>query len=157
MVQRPDHLGQDVNEPFVGGPMSGSPLRLRWLRASTVRAVLGALLALGAMNAFLGGGYAMAGARGIPTAWLEPGPFVDYFVPGLILFVVVGGTCAIAALAVFTGHRWGRTLALASAALVFAFLMVELHVVGSFSWIQPASAIGASLIIALARRRGPPS
>jgi hypothetical protein len=46
-----------------------------------IRYPLGGLLAFGAVNAFAGGYYGLAGAAGVPTEWLNRSPFRDYFVP----------------------------------------------------------------------------
>jgi len=35
----------------------------------------------------------MGGGLDLPSEWLEGTPFSDYFIPGLILFIVVGGAC----------------------------------------------------------------
>ena len=68
---------------------------------TAIRYSLGGLLAFGALNAFGGGYYGLAGAAGVPTEWLKGSPFPDYFVPSLILLVVVGGSFLVAAIAVF--------------------------------------------------------
>ncbi|MEJ2009734.1 MAG: hypothetical protein P8Z30_16535 [Acidobacteriota bacterium] len=70
-----------------------------------VRFALGSLLAFGALNAFAGGYYGLAGARGVPTEWLAGSPFRDYWIPSLILFIIVGGSFLVAAVAVFAGLR----------------------------------------------------
>jgi len=70
-----------------------------------VRYSLGGLLAFGALNALGGGYYGLTGAVGVPTEWLEGSPFAYYFVPSLILLVVVGGSFAVAAIAVFARLR----------------------------------------------------
>ena len=59
-----------------------------------------------ALNAFAGGYYGLSGADGVPREWLAGSPFSDYVVPSLVLFVVVGGALALAALMVFRGHPW---------------------------------------------------
>jgi hypothetical protein len=38
-----------------------------------------------------GGYYGMAVAKDVPTEWLKNSLFHNYFIPSLILFVVVGG------------------------------------------------------------------
>ena len=81
--------------------------------AMAIRYSLGALLVFGAVNAFGGGYYGLSGAKGVPTEWLNGSPFPDYFVPSLILLVVVGGSFIVAAIAVFTGLRIARLAALA--------------------------------------------
>ena len=80
---------------------------------TAIRYSLGGLLAFGALNAFGGGYYGLSGAQGVPTEWLKESPFPDYFVPSLILLVVVGGSFIVAAIAVFTGLRIARLAALA--------------------------------------------
>jgi hypothetical protein len=66
-----------------------------------VRYFLGTLLAFFALNAFGGGYYGMAGAEGVPLELLEGSPFSSYFIPSLILFLVVGGVSLFASIAVF--------------------------------------------------------
>jgi hypothetical protein len=71
--------------------------------ANAFRYVLGSLLAFGALNAFAGGYYGMSGAEDVPKEWLEGSPFDDYFIPGLVLFVVVGGSSLAATIRRLTG------------------------------------------------------
>jgi hypothetical protein len=116
-----------------------------------VRYALGALLLLLALNAFGGGYYAIAGAENVSVAWLEGSPFRSYFVPGLFLFVVIGGTALWAAILVFRRHRLARLSALICALLVLVWLGVQLAVIGYVSWMQPTTAIAAILILMLSR------
>jgi hypothetical protein len=119
--------------------------------ANSVRYVLGALLLLLALNAFGGGFYGMAGAGNVSVAWLEGSPFRSYFLPGLFLFAVIGGTALWAAILVFRKHRLARLSALICALLVLAWLGVQLAIIGYVSWMQPATAIAAILILMLSR------
>ena len=66
---------------------------------------LGILLLFLALNAFGGGYYGMAGAKDVPVEWLEGSPFNNYFLPALILFVIVGGSSLTASLLVFRKHK----------------------------------------------------
>lgn len=116
------------------------------------RWTLGLVLALLALNAFGGGYYGLAGAEGVPVEWLEGSPFHSYTVPSLFLFVVVGGSSLVAAVAVFARWRHGSTLALATAAIVLAWLAVQLAIIGYVSWMQPTTAVAACVIAALASR-----
>jgi hypothetical protein len=121
------------------------------MRATTIiRVALGLLLAFAALNAFGGGYYGMTGAEGVPTEWLEGSPFHDYFVPGLILFVVVGGAFGVAAVAVLTGVRAARAAALLAGAIVLAWLAVQLSIIGYVSWMQPVTALGGVMVLLLA-------
>jgi predicted CoA-binding protein len=151
----------------IGGLRGLPPARRALARAmlwrphmKTIRYTLGGLLAFGALNAFAGGWYGLTGARGVPKEWLARSPFSDYFVPGLILFVVVGGALLAAAIAVFAAWRRARLLVLLASAIVLGWLIVQLSIIGYVSWMQPATAAVAVLILALAlslRPSAPPS
>jgi len=117
---------------------------------AAVRYLLGALLAFAALNAFAGGSYGLAGAQGVPREWLRGSPFTDYFVPSLILVVVVGGSFLLATVAVFARWRQDRLLAIVAAAIVLGWLAVEAAIIGYVSWMQPTTAIGGALVLALA-------
>jgi len=115
----------------------------------TLRLGLETLLGFLAINAFAGGLYGMAGAKAVPVEWLEGSWFSSYFVPGLILFAVVGGTCALAAIAMFA--RWNLALELAALAgsVVIVWLAIEVAVIGFVSWLQPATGCAGVLILLL--------
>ena len=115
-----------------------------------LRCSLGGLLAFGALNAFGGGYYGLSGAPGVPTEWLEGSPFPDYFVPGLILLVVVGGSLLVAAIAVLAAWRIARVAAFAAGLVVLAWLVAQMAIIGYVSWMQPTTAIGSMLILVLA-------
>lgn len=117
---------------------------------AAIRYLLGSLLAFGALNAFAGGYYGMSGAEDVPREWLEGSPFGDYFIPGLVLFVLVGGSLLAAAIAVFAGLALARVAAVAAGVVVLGWLAVETLVIGYVSWMQPATTIGALLILLLA-------
>ena len=114
-----------------------------------IRYLLGTLLAFGALNAFGGGSYGLAGAKDIPTEWLKGSPFNSYFVPSLILLVIVGGSFLAAAIAVFARLRFDRPLALATAAVVFGWIAVEVAIIGYVSWMQPATVAVGVLVLVL--------
>ena len=114
------------------------------------RYLLGSLLLLMAVNAFGGGFYAMAGAKDVPVEWLKESPFPDYFIPGLFLFLVIGGSALLAAVAVFGRHRLARSAALFCGVTVLFWIIIQVIIIGYVSWMQPATAIAASLILLLA-------
>lgn len=117
--------------------------------AMAIRRSLGGLLVFGAVNAFGGGYYGLSGAKGVPTEWLNGSPFPDYFVPSLILMVVVGGSLIVAATAVFTGLRVARLAALTAGIVVLAWLAVQVAIIGYVSWMQPTTAIAGALVLVL--------
>jgi len=116
---------------------------------TAVRYSLGALLAFGALNAFGGGYYGLSGASGVPTEWLEGSPFPDYFVPSLILLVVVGGSLLMAAIAVVAGLRIARLSASAAGLVLLGWLVAQLAIIGYVSWMQPTTAIAGVLVLLL--------
>lgn len=88
----------------------------------------------------------------MPFAWLEGSPFSSYFVPSLILFVVVGGFLLNAAIAVFSRSRIARGSALSAGVVVLGWIAVQLSIIGYVSWMQPTTAIAGVLITWLAWR-----
>jgi hypothetical protein len=118
--------------------------------ANAIRIALGMLLAFAALNAFGGGTYGMAGAEGVPVEWLEGTPFTSYTIPSLILFVVVGGGFLFAAVATFARAPFARAAAAASAVIVLGWIFVQVMMIGSVSWMQPATAVGGLVILCLA-------
>jgi len=115
-----------------------------------IRSIIGTLFSIMALNAFGGGVYGMMGAEGIPVAWLHGSPFTSYFIPSLILFVVVGGFSLAASIAVFTHSRHAHRLVTATVAIIFIWIGVQVTVIGYVSWMQPAVAITAFIILILA-------
>jgi hypothetical protein len=120
--------------------------------STALRYSLGALLAFGAVNALGGGYYGLSGAKDVPTEWLKGSPFRDYFVPSLILLVVVGGSFMVASTAVFAGLRIARLAALTAGIVVLGWLAVQLTIIGYVSWMQPTTAIAGVLVLVLGSR-----
>jgi hypothetical protein len=121
------------------------------------RYCLGALLAFGALNAFAGGYHGLAGAPGVPLEWLEGSVFDDYFIPSLILFVVVGGVLLMAAVTVFAGSRLAALAGGVAGYVVLFWICVQLAIIGYVSWMQPATFIAGILVLALAATLGRPN
>jgi hypothetical protein len=116
-----------------------------------IRFILGSLLILVAINAFGGGYYGMAGAKDVPVEWLKGSPFHNYFIPGLFLFAVIGGSALIAAIAVFSRHRLACKAAFACGIIILLWLAIQVAIIGYISWLQPTTAIAAIFILILSR------
>src|SRR5690606_17563737 len=114
-----------------------------------IRYSLGALLIILAVNAFGGGYYGMAGAEGVPIKWLNGSPFPNYFIPGLFLFLFVGGSALVAAISVFKHYGIARTASLTSGIIAIVWIIVQIAVIGYVSWMQPVTAIVGVLIVFL--------
>ena len=111
--------------------------------------VLNLVQAVGA----LGGGLAlMLGPHGeilpLPVAALRGSPFANYFVPGLVLFVVLGiGPLLVAALG-FRRHRFAPLLTVGVGAALLIWMVVEIAVIG-YSNHPPLQPIYLALSIAI--------
>jgi hypothetical protein len=114
-----------------------------------LRIASGALLLILALNAFGGGFYGMSGAKDVPLEWLEGSPFHSYFIPGLILFVVIGGFSLITSIMVFTNHRFCLQASLLTTLIVFTWLLTQIFIIGYISWMQPTTAIVTFVILLL--------
>ena len=115
-----------------------------------IRYLTGFLLAFLALNAFGGGYYAMAGAEGVPLELLEGSLFHNYFIPGLFLFVAIGGSLLFASISVFYRLRIARKASFFAGLLVLAWLTIQVWIVGYISWMQPVTAAIALVILSLA-------
>ncbi len=117
-----------------------------------VRLLIG-LAVFGALSAAMGSvlGVALNGA-GVPLEYLAGSPFTSYFVPGLILGVVVGGTQAAAAIALFKGTDTALLVSAVAGFGMLTWIFVELAMIRQYSWLQTAYyAFGAlELVLVLA-------
>lgn len=114
-----------------------------------IRYPLGTLLLFLAINAFGGGYYGMTGAKEVPVEWLEGSPFSNYFIPGLILFVCIGGSAIFAAITVFRQQRIARKAAFICGTITLLWLMIQVAIIGYVSWMQPTTAVAAIIILFL--------
>lgn len=111
-----------------------------------VRFTLGGLLLLVAINAFAGGYYAVSGAKDVPVEWLKGSGFHNYFIPGILLFIVVGGSCLAASILVFRRNHLAIAATYISATIIFIWLAAQISIIGYVSWMQPATAFAMILI-----------
>ncbi|MGZ5243189.1 MAG: hypothetical protein ACXWDO_08430 [Bacteroidia bacterium] len=115
-----------------------------------IRYTLGVLLLFLALNAFGGGYYGMAGAKDIPLEWLDDSPFRNYFIPSLVLFVLVGGSALVSGIMVLRRHQQARSAAFVCGALVLLWLIAQVAIIGYVSWMQPTTALLGFVILSLA-------
>ena len=116
----------------------------------TTRILLAGLLTVIAVNAFGGGVYGLLGAGGVPQSWLEGSPFDTYVLPSLVLLVAVGGSAAVAAGLVFRRARMDQAAAITAGAILLGWIAVQVAILGWVSWLQPAMALAAVVILGLA-------
>ena len=116
-----------------------------------IRVALGTLLGFLALNAFGGGIYGMLGAEGVPAELLRGSPFASYLVPSIVLFVVVGGSMCAASVLVFRRWQHAQWAVVVSMGIVFVWLVVQVMIIGYTSWLQPAVAVAAIVVLLLNR------
>lgn len=131
-----------LEEPHLPHTESGA-------RRFVTRTMIGSLLGATALSALGGGVYGLLGAPGIPRAWLSSTPFSSWMIPSLLLLCAVGGSAAVAAIAVFRQQRAAAPLALGAALVLLGFVVTEVIFIGYVSWLQPAMVILAKLVLVL--------
>ena len=111
--------------------MSVAKIREPLARLAKTAIALELVLAIGALG---GGAALMLGPRGqiipLPLSALAGSPFADYFVPGAILFLVIGGGPLVAAVLAWQRHQLAPFLTCAVAGALLAWLAVEIAIVG---------------------------
>jgi len=116
----------------------------------TIRYSLAILLLIIALNAFGGGYYALAGAKDVPLEWLKGSPFKSYIIPGLFLFIVVGGLCLFTSIALITRKLYDRTLSFICGILLILWIVIQVRLIGYVSWMQPAVVVAGIIVLLLA-------
>lgn len=120
-----------------------------------IRYSLAIILLIIALNAFGGGYYAMAGAKDFPLEWLQGGPFKSYFIPGLFLFIVIGGLCLFTSIALFSHKPYVRTLSFICGILLILWITIQVRLIGYVSWLQPAIVVAGIIVLMLALQLAP--
>ena len=97
-----------------------------------------AFVALFAAISAVAGGYAVAtGWIAFPAEWLAGNPIVSsYFVPGLILGLVVGGSSLAAFVATLVSRPAGAGFAFAAGLVNMGWIAGEILITGELAWLQ---------------------
>lgn len=99
----------------------------------------GILLALSLLNgvgAIAGGIAVMRDAMPFPDVWLRGTAFHSFFLPGLILFLAVGGSHFAAAYAIFRRYPFAKRAAMFSGLVLTGWIIAELLLIGFQAPIQ---------------------
>ncbi|MFO0615421.1 MAG: hypothetical protein U0414_22705 [Polyangiaceae bacterium] len=120
------------------------------LRRVLARSALGVIMGATALAALAGGIYGLTGAKQLPMAWLTGSPFESYLVPSLVLLLVVGGSLAVATVAVVKRARRAAVLTVGAGLILLGWIFAEVIVIGYVSWLQPLMAIVAKIILVIA-------
>lgn len=104
----------------------------RWLGALQLFIALGALA----------GGWGLAADRsgasvGLPLDMLKSSPFPDFLIPGIYLFTVNGLGSLVGSVFSFRRRRHAGEIAMVLGALLVAWIVIQLCMIASFSWLHP--------------------
>lgn len=94
------------------------------------------LLVLNGLGGIAGGIALMKGVMPFPEVWLQHTPFHNYFVPGLILFLVVGGGHLVAAFILLWRTAVARIASLIAGLVLIGWMAGELRLIGFQAAIQ---------------------
>ena len=96
------------------------------------RALLAVVEVFVGVGALYGGLNLMVDAEGfgLEASWLSGTPFPSYTIPGVFLFVVIGGGMLAAAATALIGSRWAALAAFCMGVALLAFLAVETAAIG---------------------------
>ena len=113
-----------------------------------VRTVLIVIDVVVCAAAVIGGIYAMVGAPQFPRDWLRKTPFKTYFVPGLVLLVLVGGSMAAAAAMLVADVSGARVMSLEAGIVLLAWMGAQLSMTGYRHWTQAVPiGLGVAVVV----------
>lgn len=98
-----------------------------------LKAIAGLLLLINGVGALCGGGGLMAypdgSGLGMPLSMLRHTPFVDFLLPGIILFVA-NGLCSLAVLAALLfKHKYYPWLVIAQGAVLMGWIVIQVGMI----------------------------
>ena len=113
---------------------------------------------LGALQAFIGitaiaGGFRLVsnpnGTSDIPIEWLNSAPFTNYFIPGLVLLIVIGFGNVLGGIFSFLIKRYAGGIAAILGAFLILFMTIEVWFVGLRTFLQPLYFILGAIVLVL--------
>jgi hypothetical protein len=112
---------------------------------------------LGAIQAFIGvtaiaGGFRLAsnpsGTLDIPLEWLSNSPFTNYFIPGMVLLIIIGFGNVLASMVTFLRKRYTGSIAAALGIFLILFMTIEVWFIDLRNFLQPLYfALGVTELI----------
>ena len=115
-----------------------------------VRALSIALLLICGGSAIVGGGSMLldtsGSTLGLSVALLRSTPFVDYFIPGLVLFVIIGISGIVTGILTILRSRYSAQLTILQGAIVASWIAIQAFLLQIMDPIQmTVGAIGFTL------------
>lgn len=144
---------EPIELPIVDEPTPRRPL-------TRIDHVLLALEVLIVASALAGGIPAIidpsGGLHGLAVDLLEGSPFTDFRLPGIALVMLLGFLPFVAIYGTLRRRPWVRAAHLEIAIVLIAWTLIQVWLVGWFTWVQPAFlALGVTIIVLNARNRPP--
>ena len=114
--------------------------------------VLGILQALIGLTAIAGGFRLISNPNGIPDfpiEWLSNSPFNNYFIPGLVLLIVIGLGNVLAGTVTFLRKRYSGSIAIVLGIFLILYMATEVWFVGLRNFLQPLYFILGVIVLIL--------
>jgi hypothetical protein len=101
---------------------------------------------LGVIQVFIGvtavaGGFRLAsnpsGTLDVPIEWLSNSPFTNYFIPGMVLLIVIGFGNALASMVTFLRKRYTGSTAAALGIFLILYMTIEVWFIDLRNFLQP--------------------
>ncbi len=83
----------------------------------------------------------------LPLTVLDHSPFSNFIIPGLVLLFAVGGTNALASIALLLRHRFAGMVAMAAGLCVIGWIAVQVLLTNVLFWLQPVYLAAGILIL----------
>ncbi len=113
---------------------------------------LGILQALIGLTAIAGGFRLISNPNGIPDfpiEWLSNSPFNNYFIPGLVLLIVIGLGNVLAGTVTFLRKRYSGSIAIVFGIFLILYMATEVWFVGLRNFLQPLYFILGVIVLIL--------
>jgi len=84
----------------------------------------------------------------MPVSLLQGSPFQDYFIPGMILFVVNGIFSLVVATLTIYHMKWYKFLLIMQGSILTIWIIVQINMIHMFGWLQiTLLAMGLALLL----------
>lgn len=118
-----------------------------------IHVIQAALTLFLALTAFLGGIGLLAGLNAPPIEQLAGTPFKDWIIPGLSLFLIVGGSALFASILLLRRSKFASLFSTTAGVIIMFFEFVEVMAIGSPAGIAQTLQIfyyglGTAIVIA---------
>jgi hypothetical protein len=102
--------------------------------------LLGALQVFIGLTAIAGGFRLVSNPNGIPDfpiEWLTNSPFTNYFIPGLVLLIIIGFGNILAGIVTFLRKAYTGSIAAVLGPFLIFYMAIEIWFIGLHNFLQP--------------------